>query len=119
MPRSTASEIWRSECEAINQEMDRLLLSDWPRTQEENQVRKIRFMALVERRSDAACNFLLEAAVKRPINWTECKLSRVMALVMNEYRENAGECGSQRSPNANCGVQRAILLSIVARRSIL
>jgi hypothetical protein len=29
--------------------MERLILSDWPRTQEESQVRKLQFMALVER----------------------------------------------------------------------
>jgi hypothetical protein len=39
---SDASEIWRRECESINQEMERLILSDWPRSREENQVRKIR-----------------------------------------------------------------------------
>jgi hypothetical protein len=62
MIRPTATEIWRSECEAIDQEMERLILSDWPRTQEENQVRKMQFMALVERRSEAARHFLGDAA---------------------------------------------------------
>ena len=71
MPRSTASEIWRRECEAIHQEMERLILSDWPRTQEENQVRKLQFMALVERRDEAARNFLAEAAVRRRISSAE------------------------------------------------
>jgi hypothetical protein len=71
MARSTASEIWRRECEAINHEMDRLILSNWPRTQEENQVRKIQFMALVERRSEAARNFLAEAAPRLRISSTE------------------------------------------------
>ena len=71
MARSTASEIWRSECDAINQEMDRLILSDWPRSHEENLVRKIQFMALVERRSEAAHNFLAEARVRRRIISTE------------------------------------------------
>jgi hypothetical protein len=68
MPRPTASEIWRKECETIHQEMERLILSDWPRTQEENQVRKLQFMALVERRDEAARNFLAEAAVRRRIS---------------------------------------------------
>jgi len=75
MPSSGASEIWRRECEAINQEMDRLILSDWPRTQEENQVRKIQFMALVERRSEAARNFLSEATPRRRIISTEERAS--------------------------------------------
>jgi hypothetical protein len=65
MPRPTASEIWRSECEAIDQEMDRLVRSSWPRSQEEIQVRKLQFMALIERRDEAARFFLLEAAVRR------------------------------------------------------
>ena len=64
MPSSSASEIWRRECEIINQEMERLILSDWPRSQEENQVRKIQFMALVERRSEAARRFLADAAAR-------------------------------------------------------
>jgi hypothetical protein len=67
-PPNTASEIWRRECEAIDQEMERLIRSDWPRTQEENQVRKIQFMALIERRSEAARNLLAEAAVRRRVS---------------------------------------------------
>jgi hypothetical protein len=66
MPSSDASEIWRRECETINQEMESLILSDWPRSHEENQVRKIQFMALVERRSEAARRFLSDA-VLRPV----------------------------------------------------
>src|ERR1700722_99736 len=69
MPRSDRSEAWRQECETINQEMDGLILSDWPRSKEENQVRKMRFMALVERRSEAARHFLSDAAVRRNANW--------------------------------------------------
>jgi hypothetical protein len=44
--------------------MERLILSEWPRPQEENQVRKIQFMALVERRSEAARRFLSDAVVR-------------------------------------------------------
>ena len=65
MPSSSTSEIWWRECEAINQEMERLILSAWPRTQEEVQVRKFQFAALVERRNEAARHFLAEAAVPR------------------------------------------------------
>jgi hypothetical protein len=64
MPNSDASEIWRRECETINQEMESLILSDWPRSHEENQVRKIQFMALVERRSEAARRFLSDAVLR-------------------------------------------------------
>jgi hypothetical protein len=70
MARSTASEIWRSECDAINQEMDRLILSDWPRSHEENLVRKLQFMALVERKDEAAGRFLSDAAVPRRVSPT-------------------------------------------------
>jgi hypothetical protein len=65
MPQSVPTEIWRSESEAINQEMERLILSSWPRSPEENQVRKMQFMALVERRAEAAHRFLADAAVRR------------------------------------------------------
>ena len=68
MPSSHASEIWRRECETINQEMESLILSDWPRSHEENQVRKIQFMALVERRSEAARRFLSDAVPRPRIN---------------------------------------------------
>jgi hypothetical protein len=65
MLRSAPSEMWRAECDAINQEMERLILSPWPRSQEENQVRKIQFAALIERRNEAARHFLAGAAVDR------------------------------------------------------
>jgi hypothetical protein len=65
MQRSDSSKIWRTECEAIHQEMEQLVLSPWPRSQEENQVRKIQFAALIERRNEAARHFLAEAAVQR------------------------------------------------------
>jgi hypothetical protein len=76
MPQATAWEIWRSECEANNQEMERLILSCWPRSHEENQVRKLQFMALLERRNEAARHLLAEAAVpvSRPV--FDCTLSR-------------------------------------------
>jgi hypothetical protein len=65
MPGSESSEVWRAECEAIHQEMERLVLSPWPRSQEENEVRKIQFAALIERRNEAAREFLAEATVQR------------------------------------------------------
>jgi hypothetical protein len=71
MPKSNSSEIWRAECEAIHQEMERLVLSPWPRSQEENQVRKVQFAALVERRNDAARHFLAEAAGNRRVSSAE------------------------------------------------
>jgi hypothetical protein len=64
MPSSDASEIWRRECETINQEMESLILSDWPRSHEENQVRKIQFMAMVKRRSEATRRFLSDAVLR-------------------------------------------------------
>jgi hypothetical protein len=75
MPNSDASEIWR-ECETINQEMESLILSDWPRSHEENQVRKIQFMALVERRSEAARRFLADAAARPRLSSAKDRESR-------------------------------------------
>jgi hypothetical protein len=42
---------WKEECDTVHGEMDRLLTAGWPGTAEERQVRKIQFMALVERRN--------------------------------------------------------------------
>jgi len=49
---------WKEECDAIHREMDSLLTAGWLGTAEERQVRKIQFMALIERRNVAAQNFL-------------------------------------------------------------
>jgi hypothetical protein len=49
---------WKEECDAIHKEMDRLLAAGWLETAEERQVRKIQFMALIERRNVAAHNLL-------------------------------------------------------------
>jgi hypothetical protein len=45
---------WKEECAVIHMEMDRLLTAGWPKTAEERQVRRIQFMALIERRNVAA-----------------------------------------------------------------
>jgi hypothetical protein len=63
-PAQTRLKIWWRECETINQEMESLILPDWPRSHEDNQVRRIQFMALVERRSEAARRFLSDAALR-------------------------------------------------------
>ena len=49
---------WKEECETIHKEMDRLLTAAWLGTAEERQVRKIQFMACIERRNVAAQNLL-------------------------------------------------------------
>jgi hypothetical protein len=49
---------WKEECDAIHMEMDRLLAAGRLGTAEERQVRKIQFMALIERRNVAAQNCL-------------------------------------------------------------
>ena len=51
---------WRHECDAIEQEMDRLIRTPVPPSTEERQVRRIQFAALVERR-EAAARKLIEA----------------------------------------------------------
>jgi hypothetical protein len=40
---------WKEECAVIHLEMDRLLAASWLDTAEERQVRRIQFMALIER----------------------------------------------------------------------
>jgi hypothetical protein len=49
---------WKAECDTIHGEMDRLLTAGWPGTAEERLVRKIQFMALIERRNVSAQKFL-------------------------------------------------------------
>jgi hypothetical protein len=53
---------WKEECDAIHMEMDRLLAAGRLETAEERQVRKIQFMALIERRNVAAQNCLKSAS---------------------------------------------------------
>jgi hypothetical protein len=62
MPRSPYFEKWRDECESVHQEMDRLLAAGRSQTAEARQVRQMQFMALVERRNEAARNLLKKDA---------------------------------------------------------
>jgi len=50
--------LWRSECDAIDEEMDGLIKDGFPATVEERRVRRTRFAALIERRQTAARNLL-------------------------------------------------------------
>jgi hypothetical protein len=54
----TAFQTWRTASGVIHDEMDRLIRSRWPDTVEDRQVRKIQYMALIERRDAAARDFL-------------------------------------------------------------
>jgi hypothetical protein len=56
---------WRRECEAVQKEMDRLIIAGRPQTPEERQVRQLQFTALIERR-DAAARNLLQSTSHRP-----------------------------------------------------
>jgi hypothetical protein len=47
--------------------MDRLLTAGWPETAEERQVRKIQFMALIERRNVSAQKFLKPDSPRDPL----------------------------------------------------
>jgi hypothetical protein len=49
---------WKEESHTIHSEMDRLLTAGWPETAEGRQVRKIKFMALIERRNVSAQKLL-------------------------------------------------------------
>ena len=48
---------WEEESGTIHREMDRLLTAGWVETAEECRVRKIQFMALIQRRNVAAHDF--------------------------------------------------------------
>ena len=49
---------WKLECEAVHEEMDSLLKAGWAETAADRQVRRMQFMALIERRNAAARNLL-------------------------------------------------------------
>jgi hypothetical protein len=49
---------WKNECEAIHAEMDQVLRSGWLCTTDERQVRRLQYLALIERRDAAARKFL-------------------------------------------------------------
>jgi hypothetical protein len=61
---------WKSECEAVEKEMDRLIAAGRPASGDQRQVRKIQFEALIERRETAARKLLpphnLEKRVASP-----------------------------------------------------
>lgn len=49
---------WKSESEAIHQEMNHLFAAGWLETVAERRVRLLQFLALIERRDAAAYRFL-------------------------------------------------------------
>ena len=49
---------WKSESEAIHQEMNQLFGAGWLETAAERRVRMLQFLALIERRDAAAHRFL-------------------------------------------------------------
>jgi hypothetical protein len=63
----TEFEVWRRECEAVHNEMDRLLLAGRPQSPEERQVRQLQFTALIERR-DAAARNLLRSCIRNKVS---------------------------------------------------
>lgn len=64
MRQCDAFQHWLGERSAIEAQMDELLAAGVPISPEERQARRIRFLALVERR-DMAANGLLEALRRR------------------------------------------------------
>jgi hypothetical protein len=54
---------WKLECEAVHEEMDCLLKAGWAETAADRQVRRMQFMALIERRNAAARNLLLRTDI--------------------------------------------------------
>ena len=63
----TEFEAWKRECEAVHNEMDRLLLAGRLQSPEERQVRQLQFTALIERR-DAAARNLLRSCIRNKVS---------------------------------------------------
>ena len=63
----TEFEAWRTECQAVHKEMDRLLLAGRPQSPEERQIRQLQFAALIERRDAAARSLLAELRAKHVV----------------------------------------------------
>src|SRR3981189_1783587 len=63
--RHEAFQEWRREREAVEQEMDLLITAGLPTSNEERQVRRTRFAALLERREAAARNLLHSDRTRR------------------------------------------------------
>jgi hypothetical protein len=74
---------WKEECNAIHGEMDRLLAAGWLATAEERQVRKIQFMALIERRNVAARNCLKSESDTARFSINKQKLSETPGGLRN------------------------------------
>ena len=58
---------WKREREAIEKEMDRLIMAGRPTTAEERQVRQLQFTALIERRDAAARDLMQSGNASRRI----------------------------------------------------
>jgi len=76
---------WKEECAIIHKEMDRLLTAGWPETAEERQVRRIQFMALIERRNVAAQNSLKSAGDTARVSINQRKSSETSAVLTNAF----------------------------------
>jgi hypothetical protein len=72
---------WKEECDAIHMEMDRLLTAGWPKSAEERHVRKIQFMALIERRNVAAQKFLISAGGTAAVSINQQKPSKTHGVL--------------------------------------
>ena len=74
---------WKEECDPIHREMDRLLAAGWLETAEERQVRKIQFMALIERRNVAAQDCLKSDTDRARFFINQQKLSKAPEVLSN------------------------------------
>ena len=57
---------WKSECEAIHKEMDDLFRAGRLETAEARQIRRLQFLALIERRNAAARKLLEWGSPNKP-----------------------------------------------------
>jgi hypothetical protein len=99
---------WKKECDAIHREMDRLLTAGWIESAEERQVRKIQFMALIERRNVAARNCLKSESGTARFSIDKQKLSETPGVLRNADPISEAEIMdvkiSQEPSEAGCAI---------------
>jgi hypothetical protein len=98
---------WKEECEAIHREMDRLLATGWLETAAERQVRKIQFMALIERRNVAAQNFIKSDGATARVSNNQQGPSEVTVALTHTEVETVNVAISQEPSEAAVAIDRS------------
>jgi hypothetical protein len=85
---------WRLECEAIEQEMDRLVRSPVPASAEERQVRQTQFAALVKRREDAASKLIQADRARFRYSWRKDGSAPGEYFIAARHATSSSDAGS-------------------------